>query len=184
LCIQPSDHGFAHVCLGAPPGSAGTGTGLLAAAAIPYLQFTRRQDVDERSALDGWLLPVVPPMVSASTGALLVPYAAAGQVRLTLLLCCYAMFGLSLIASFVVIKLIWHRLAVRRVGPTPAGTRVTGTTGLALHTGATMFHWAAVACYAGLLAAWIIVAVRTANGSIRGGLFLPAAPPVANPADS
>ena len=210
--------------------------------------------------------PVVPPMVSASTGALLVPYAAAGQVRLSLLLCCYAMFGLSLIASFVIITLIWHRLAVHKVGPAhlvptlwivlgplgqsitaanllggvasqalprpystamaafgvvfgvpvwgfavlwsclaaaitvrtarehlpfsltwwsftfPIGTCVTGTTGLALHTGATMFHWAAVACYAGLLAAWIIVAVRTANGSIRGGLFLPAALPVTTPA--
>jgi hypothetical protein len=41
------------------------------------------------------------------------------------------------------------------------GTCVTGTTGLALHTGGTMFHWAAVACYAGLLAAWIMVASRT-----------------------
>jgi hypothetical protein len=39
-----------------------------------------------------------------------------------------------------------------------------------------MFHWAAIACYAGLAAAWITVSRRTANGSIRGGLFLPAAP--------
>ena len=46
-----------------------------------------------------------------------MPYAAAGQVRLSLLLCCYAMFGLSLIASFVIITLIWHRLAVHKVGP-------------------------------------------------------------------
>ena len=38
------------------------------------------------AAFGGWLMPVVPPMVSASTGALLVPHAAAGQPRLTLLL--------------------------------------------------------------------------------------------------
>jgi tellurite resistance protein TehA-like permease len=33
----------------------------------------------------------------AATGALLIPYAPAGQVRLCLLLCCYAMFGITLI---------------------------------------------------------------------------------------
>jgi C4-dicarboxylate transporter/malic acid transport protein len=96
---------------------AGTVTGLLAAAAVPYLQFTRHEGVDERSPFGGWLMPVVPPMVSASTGALLVPYAPAGQPRLTLLLCCYAMFGLALIASMVIITLIWQRLAVHKTGP-------------------------------------------------------------------
>ena len=59
------------------------------------------------AAFGGWLMPVVPPMVSAATGALLVPYAPAGQARLCLLVGCYAMFGLSLIASLIVITLIW-----------------------------------------------------------------------------
>jgi C4-dicarboxylate transporter/malic acid transport protein len=95
---------------------AGTVTGLIAAAAVPYLQFTRHE-VDEDGAFGGWLMPVVPPMVSASTGALLVPFAAAGQPRLTLLLCCYAMFGLALLASLVIITLIWQRLAVHKPGP-------------------------------------------------------------------
>ena len=237
---------------------AGTVTGLLVAAAVPYLQFTRHH-VDESSAFGGWLMPVVPPMVSASTGALLVPFAPAGQARLTLLLCCYAMFGLALIASLVIITLIWQRLAVHKAGPArmvptlwivlgplgqsitaanllggvaglalprpystalaafgvvygvpvwgfavlwaalaaaitvraarehlpfsltwwsftfPIGTCVTGTAVLALHTGSVMFRWAAVVFYAGLLAAWVTVAVRTAHGSIRGRLFL--APP-------
>jgi tellurite resistance protein TehA-like permease len=210
-------------------------------------------------------MPVVPPMVSAATGALLVPYAPAGQVRLALLLCCYAMFGLSLIASFVIITLIWYRLAVHKTGPArmvptlwivlgplgqsitaanllgsvagqalprpystamqafgvlygvpvwgfavlwaalaaaitvrtarqhlpfsltwwsftfPVGTCVTGTTGLALHTGSAMFRWAAVVLYAALLAAWITVAVRTAHGSIRGQLFLPPASAATTP---
>jgi tellurite resistance protein TehA-like permease len=57
----------------------------------------------------------------------------------------------------------------------PVGTCVTGTTALALHTGSVMFRWAAVACYAGLIAAWATVAVRTAHGSLRGRLFLPPA---------
>ena len=64
----------------------------------------------------------------------------------------------------------------------PVGTCVTGTSGLALHTGADLFRWAAVACYAGLLAAWVTVAARTAHGSARGSLFLP--PPAAPAAGS
>jgi hypothetical protein len=44
-------------------------------------------------------MPVVPPMVSAATGALLLPHTPAGQPRLTLLPACSAMFGLSLRAS-------------------------------------------------------------------------------------
>jgi tellurite resistance protein TehA-like permease len=56
-------------------------------------------------------------MVSAATGALLIPYAPAGQVRLTLLLACYAMFGLSLLASVMVTTLIWYRLTMHKLGP-------------------------------------------------------------------
>ena len=69
------------------------------------------------AAFGGWLMPVVPPMVSAATGALLVPHLPAGQLRLTLLLACYAMFGLSLIASLVVITQLWRRLVRYSVGP-------------------------------------------------------------------
>jgi tellurite resistance protein TehA-like permease len=78
--------------------------------------FTRHR-VPADGAFGGWLMPIVPPMVSASTGALLLPYAPPGQARLALLLCCYAMFGLSLLASIVVITLIWQRLALHKVGP-------------------------------------------------------------------
>ena len=208
-------------------------------------------------AFGGWLMPIVPPMVSASTGALLIPYAPAGQARLTMMLACYAMFGLALIASLVVITLIWYRLAVHKTGdakmvPTlwivlgplgqsitavnllggvahealpapystalqafgvvygvpvwgfallwagiaaavtirtarqglpfsltwwsftfPVGTVVTGTTGLALHTGSTLFAVAAAVFYACLVLAWLTVAVRTVRGSLRGTLFLP-----------
>lgn len=239
---------------------AGTVTGLVTAAAVPYLVFTRRE-MHPDDAFGGWLMPVVPPMVSASTGALLVPYAPAGQLRLTLVMCCYAMFGLSLLASFVTITLIWHRLAAHKIGaarmvPTlwivlgplgqsitaanllggvahqalpapyakallafgvvygvpvwgfamlwaclacaitvrtartglpfsltwwsftfPIGTCVTGTTGIALHTGSQMFRVAAVLFYAALVLAWALVAIRTARGSLRGGLFLPASRP-------
>ena len=237
----------------------GTILGLFCAAAVPYLMFTKHQ-VKPGSAFGGWLMPIVPPMVSASTGALLVPYAPAGQARLSLLLCCYAMFGLSLLASVIVITLIWYRLAVHKTGdarmvPTlwivlgplgqsitaanllggvahealpapystalqafgvvygvpvwgfavlwaviaaavtlstaraglpfsltwwsftfPVGTCVTGTTGIALHTGSSLFKVTAGVFYLALVAAWTIVAVRTAHGSVRGRLFVPPAP--------
>ncbi|MCM3506423.1 TDT family transporter [Curtobacterium sp. 1P10AnD] len=240
--------------------SIGTIGGLLTAVLVPYLAFTRHENGPD-SAFGGWLMPIVPPMVSASTGALLLPYAPAGQVRETLLWSCYGFFGLSLVTSLVVITLIWNRLAQHKVGaagmvptlwivlgpvgqsitavnllasnaPTvvdastahallvvalvygfamlgfallwtvialaitirtarehlpfsltwwsftfPVGTCVTGLNGLALHSGLTVVAVLAVVYYAGLVAAWITVAVRTFHGSvIRGTLLAPPQP--------
>jgi len=95
----------------------GTITGLASSLAVPYLMVTRLQAAPD-AAFGGWLMPVVPPLVSAATGALLVSHLPAGQLRLTMLLACYAMFGLSLIASLVVITQLWRRLV--RYGPGPA----------------------------------------------------------------
>ncbi|WP_455580228.1 SLAC1 family transporter, partial [Curtobacterium citreum] len=95
--------------------SIGTVGGLLTAVLMPCLAFTRHENTPD-SAFGGWLMPIVPPMVSASTGALLLPYAPAGQVRETLLWSCYGFFGLSLVTSLVVITLIWNRLAQHKVG--------------------------------------------------------------------
>jgi tellurite resistance protein TehA-like permease len=83
---------------------------------VPYLMFTRSR-MQAGAAFGGWLMPVVPPMVSASTGALLVPHLPGGQVRLALLLGCYAMFGISVLASLIVITLIWSRLVQHGTGP-------------------------------------------------------------------
>jgi tellurite resistance protein TehA-like permease len=95
---------------------AGTLTGLAVAVVVPYLMFTLHElRLDD--ALGSWLMPVVPPMVSAATGAALVAHLPAGQPRLTMLIACYAMFGLSLIASLVLITLLWGRLLLRGPGP-------------------------------------------------------------------
>lgn len=88
----------------------GTLLGLVTAAYVPYLLFTQHE-VRPDGAFGGWLMPVVPPMVSATTGGLLLRFAPEGQARLTLLLGCYAMFGLSLVASLIIIAMIWSRLA-------------------------------------------------------------------------
>lgn len=245
--------------------TAGTISGLVTAVLIPYRLFTQIE-VRPDAAFGGWLMPIVPPMVSAATGALLVPHVASTTGKATLLYACYTMFGLSLVASLIVITLIWSRLAhhgtsgtarvptlwivlgplgqsitaagllgsnahlalkgplavafsdfgvlfgvptwgfavmwialatgltartVRRKLPFaltwwsftfPVGTFVTGTTRLAVSTGLPAFHYASGIAFFGLLGAWMIVAVRTALGSIRGDLFIPntgATPPEA-----
>jgi len=234
----------------------GTITGLASSLAVPFLMFTRWRAAPD-AAFGGWLMPVVPPMVSAATGALLIPHLPAGQLRLTMLLACYGMFGLSLFASLVVITQLWQRLVRYPAGPAalvptlwivlgplgqsitaanllggvaslalpppystafaafgvvygvpvwgfaalwaglaaaltvraarqrlpfsltwwsftfPIGTCVTAASGLAVHTGADAFRWAAVALYLALVAAWAVVGARTARGAWRGHLFLP-----------
>jgi C4-dicarboxylate transporter/malic acid transport protein len=91
--------------------TAGTLGGLFTAVSIPFLMFTLHA-VEPDAAFGGWLMPVVPPMVSAATGALLLPHIAAGTARQTMLYGCYAMFGLSLVASLNIIAMIWTRLTL------------------------------------------------------------------------
>ena len=234
----------------------GTVLGLLTAVLVPFRLFTQLQ-VRQDGAFGGWLMPVVPPMVSAAAGALLVPHAPEGAVRESMLYLCYAFFGMSLMVSIIVITLIWSRLAhfgssgSARVptlwivlGPVgqsitaagalgtaaavavaapmatalnvlavvygvpmwgfmllwlplaalltlrarrremgfaltwwsftfPVGTCVTGTSQLARHTDLPMFQWTAIALYALLLAAWMLVLVSTARGSLGGKLLTP-----------
>jgi C4-dicarboxylate transporter/malic acid transport protein len=97
----------------------GTVLGLLTAVVVPYRAFTSHE-VRADAAFGGWLMPVVPPMVSASTGALLVPHLPAGQARESLLVGCYAFFGLTLVASAVLIAFIWRRLLRHGIGAAAA----------------------------------------------------------------
>ncbi|MGW1651923.1 TDT family transporter [Streptomyces atratus] len=96
--------------------TAGTLIGLAAAVAIPYLMVVRHR-VEPGTASPVWLLPVVAPMVSAALGPLLVPELPTGQWQEAMLLACYAMFGLSLLATLVMLPLIFARLVHR--GPLP-----------------------------------------------------------------
>ncbi|MEV6484697.1 TDT family transporter [Streptomyces sp. NPDC051576] len=96
----------------------GTVVGLAAAVAVPYLMAVRHH-VHPSEATPVWLLPVVAPMVSAALGPLLVPHLPAGQARATLLLACFAMFGLSLLATLLMLPLLFARLVAG--GPLPLG---------------------------------------------------------------
>ncbi|HEY2268834.1 MAG TPA: hypothetical protein VGI96_39895 [Streptosporangiaceae bacterium] len=125
---------------------AGTALGLMTAVWIPYLMMTRH-DIGSGDAFGGWLMPVVPPMVSAATGALLIPHVGSAQGRLALLLACYAMFGISLFASVII--------------------------SLVARTHLDVLRGASVLLFALLLVAWLVVASRTARGVAGGRLFKP-----------
>ena len=88
----------------------GTLAGFCSAVVIPYRLFTAFT-VRPDSAFGGWLMPVVPPMVSATIGAMLVPYAPVGLPRQTLFYLCFSQFGLSFLAALIIISMIWSRLA-------------------------------------------------------------------------
>lgn len=239
------------VLLGAVLWTTGTLFGLWTAWAVPRRAAARGTAL--RGQADGsWLLPVVPPMVSAATGPLLVPHVPAGPARVALQLVCTALFGLALVASAAVIALVCRRLVRHGAGPAagvpavwivlgplgqsvtaahtitatapglapvglgyglpvwalalgwavlaatltlraareglpfslgwwsftfPVGTVVTGTSALAAATGSPLLATTAVALYAVLLAAWALVASRTAHGVWRGHLLHPPVPP-------
>ncbi|GAA4687174.1 C4-dicarboxylate transporter/malic acid transport protein [Promicromonospora umidemergens] len=169
--------------------SAGTIGGLVSAVAVPYLAFTRHQNPAD-AAFSGWLMPVVPPMVSAATGALLLPYLPPGEARETMLLACYAMFGLSLIASLVIIPQLWSRLMHHQVGasrmvPTlwitlgPLGQSVTaanllaanaaGTFGASFERGLMYFAIVFGVSVLGFALMWAAIATAiTVRAAVRG----------------
>lgn len=95
---------------------AGTVIGLAAAVAIPYLMVVKHR-IEPGQASPVWLLPLVAPMVSAALGPLLIPHLPAGQAQETLLFACFAMFGLSLLATLVMLPMIVARLLTG--GPFP-----------------------------------------------------------------
>ena len=88
----------------------GTIGGLLTAIIIPYRLFTHTE-VHDDAAFGGWLMPIVPPMVSAAIGSMFLPHIVDINLQQTMLYGLYACFGISIMTSFVIITLIWSRLA-------------------------------------------------------------------------
>jgi C4-dicarboxylate transporter/malic acid transport protein len=169
---------------------AGTALGLVTACWIPYRMMTRIEEAPD-SAFGGWLMPVVPPMVSAANGALLIPYLRPGQGRETLLLACYAMFGISLAASVIIITQLWSRLVTYKTLPAvmvptlwivlgPLGQSVTATGNLGTQAAAALPQpYAAGAAVLGLLYGvpvwgfamlWLVLAAAITARTARRGL--------------
>ncbi|WP_443061665.1 TDT family transporter [Streptomyces sp. NBC_00414] len=110
----------AAIALDAALFTAGTLIGLTVAVAVPYLMIVRPRVAASpvpSQVTPVWLLPVVAPMVSAALGPLLVPHLPAGASRESLLFACFAMFGLSLLATLVMLPMVFARLVTG--GPLP-----------------------------------------------------------------
>jgi C4-dicarboxylate transporter/malic acid transport protein len=89
----------------------GTLLGLATSVLVPLRMFGSGE-----RAFAGWLMPVVPPMVSAASGALLAQHLS-GDARQTMVLGCYALFGVSLFATVTIVPQIWQRLVQHGLGP-------------------------------------------------------------------
>ncbi|GGJ01391.1 TDT family transporter [Streptomyces brasiliensis] len=101
---------------------AGTVVGLASAVAVPFLMAVRHR-VEPGQATPVWLLPLVAPMVSAALGPLLVAHLPPGQPRETLLFACFALFGVSLFATLLMLPLVFARLITK--GPLPTALTPT-----------------------------------------------------------
>lgn len=94
----------------------GTLLGVMVAAAVPAL-LARGRTLRLQSAAPTLLLAVVPPMVSASTGAGLAASLPAGRLRDALLVASCALMLVSLLAALPMIGMVWARLAAHGAGP-------------------------------------------------------------------
>jgi C4-dicarboxylate transporter/malic acid transport protein len=94
----------------------GTALGLLVMVVVPTTMI-RRRDLDPRQTFATWLLPVVPPTVSATTGAVLIPHLPTAGLQQAMLFGCYAILGASLVLSLLTIALLWFRLLYVDQGP-------------------------------------------------------------------
>jgi C4-dicarboxylate transporter/malic acid transport protein len=169
---------------------AGTAGGLFTAATIPFMMFTQ-MNVEPDAAFGGWLMPVVPPMVSAAAGALLLPHMQPGTGRTTMLYGCYAMFGLSSVAALIIISMIWSRLALygtsgtARVptlwivlGPLGQGITAAGLLGAAAHlavppelaSGMNVFAILFGVPVWGFAVLWIVLATELTVRTLRRGM--------------
>jgi tellurite resistance protein TehA-like permease len=154
----------------------GTVLGLVTAVVIPYLTATRHRGA---AVFAGRLMPVVPPMVSASTGALLVPYLPVG-LRADVLGFCWAMFGISVVATLVVLPQLWRRLRRHGAGPArlvptwfivlgPLGQSVTAAHLLGGATGHPVFALLYGVPVLGVALVWLVVAAALMVRAARDG---------------
>lgn len=94
----------------------GTVVALVVAVAVTYLMVAH-QEIHPGPAAPAWLLPLVAPMVSAALGPQLLPALPAGEARETMIMACLALFGLSLVATLVLLPVVFSRLV--HYGPPP-----------------------------------------------------------------
>lgn len=97
----------------------GTAGGLAVAVLVPVAKFSRHTLTSD-TWMATWILPTVPPLVSAAGAAELAPHLPPGQWQLSALLGAGAMAGATLVATLAGIAMLWSRLAFHRVGEAAA----------------------------------------------------------------
>ncbi|RVW05166.1 TDT family transporter [Rhodococcus xishaensis] len=97
--------------------TAGTVGGLLTCA---VMAMRLRAGADRGNPAPAWLMPVVPPMVSAATGAALVNGLPDGWPRAVLLASCYVLFTLALVFALPIAAMVGRRINERGLPPLQA----------------------------------------------------------------
>lgn len=157
----------------------GTALGAVTAAWIPF-----RMIGSGEPALAAWLMPVVPPMVSAASGALLAAHLPDGAFRQAMVLGCYALFGVSLFATMVIVPQIWQRFVQHGPGaaatvPTlwivlgPLGQSITAANllgGVPVLPGQAAFGLLYGTITWGFALLWVAIAAAATVRTVRSGL--------------
>ncbi|MFC5678405.1 C4-dicarboxylate ABC transporter [Aeromicrobium endophyticum] len=161
--------------------SSGSALGVWTLLTIPRRTWSGADRYDG-PAFGGWLMPVVPPMVSATTGALLVPHLAPDH-RDWMIGVCFALFVAAGVASAPLLAVVVGRTLRAHLGPAtsvptlfivlgPVGQSVTAAHALGEQAGG---PWRTVALAYGVpvLAAalvWLVVATVVTARTARAGL--------------
>lgn len=155
----------------------GTALGLVTSVLVPV-----RMIGSGEPAFAGWLMPVVPPMVSAASGALLAQHLADGAFRQAVVLGCYALFGVSLFATMMILPSLWQRYVQHGAGnavPTlwivlgPLGQSITAANllgGVAVLPGQAAFGLLYGTITWGFALLWMAIASVVTLRAVRSGL--------------
>lgn len=87
----------------------GVAVALFCVVTIPYLLFVSHQVTPEDTHAS-WLIPVVPPIVAAATGAKLIPYWSTSSEQLLFTVLILAMFGMTFFLFIMISSLYYSRL--------------------------------------------------------------------------
>lgn len=83
---------------------------------LPYQMMTKHKTRHDTMTA-AWLLPIVAPIVAASSGALVADALPNPQHALTTIVASYVLWGAGLPLAFVVLAIYFHRLAIYKLPP-------------------------------------------------------------------
>lgn len=92
---------------------AGAVASIFTVIVVPYLLFTEH-DVKPHEAVATWLIPVVPPIVAAATGANLIPHWGSANAQFAFTAMILAMFGVTFFLFIMVSGLVYTRLVYHK----------------------------------------------------------------------